>query len=599
MKNREITDQSRKVWYTGLTLFICFLCYYTLTASILPTGAGPDYPVSNDISRFVYDHLSLPVLPEDEEDLMFTPGGTTRATRPPASYLISGFIAHLSPYMDSSSFHAWRHGTGLTSALTLLVVFITLYACFQSLAYALSGAVLLGLMPQFTFIASYNNDDSAGILSASLVVMSMVFILRQGVSTKTIAIMAASCGFVLVTKFTAWLILPFAFVYTLWQARDQYRIWWKYLLIALPLIVVSGGWWVLLNMIHYGWDDPLQFGIGQDLIESHRDNAQLGLGGGYITQGASYYELLIENYKSFINISLMSFIGYLDWQRLPLGVVQYVFYGSIVVIAVVYAAVILLITVGGRLAGTKIRALTQVNPGFVSFLFAIITFQIFMYVRFNIYHDIQLQGKYVLPVVLPLVILFFCAVKSIRSFAFQGSKRNVAGIFGIILVSIAVLIHIDAYRSYIIPFYNPPAYELKVGIFQQMDLDTDRYVKKIKGMGLSITADGSWLIESNSADPRMVMTPEFCDVLGDYSLIRIELASAEDGLLQIFIDTGGADGFNIKQSLYTKYSQGDNTLMIASGIKPCKRVRIDPVVGTGNLTIRSISVAPLSIRPLW
>ena len=161
---------------------------------------------------------------------MFTPGGTTRATRPPASYLISGLLAHLSPYMESNSFHAWRHGTGLTSALTLLVVFTTLYAFFQSLAYALTGAVLLGLMPQFAFIASYNNDDSAGILSASLVIMSMVFILRQGINTRTISIMAASCGFVLMTKFTAWLVLPFAAIYTLWQARKQFNIWWKYLL---------------------------------------------------------------------------------------------------------------------------------------------------------------------------------------------------------------------------------------------------------------------------------------------------------------------------------------------------------------------------------
>ena len=64
----------------AVSLFLVFFVYYCFTSSLLPEGAGPDFAVSNDISRFIYDNSALPVLPDDAGELMFTPGGTTRAT---------------------------------------------------------------------------------------------------------------------------------------------------------------------------------------------------------------------------------------------------------------------------------------------------------------------------------------------------------------------------------------------------------------------------------------------------------------------------------------------------------------------------------------
>ena len=597
MENRKVTDQSRIALYTGLVLFLFFLSYYMLTASLLPQGAGPDYPVSNDISRFVYDNYSLPVLPEDADALMFTPGGTTRATRPPASYIISGLLAHLSPYQNTDSFLAWRHGSALTSALTLLVVFATIYIYFQSIAYALSGSILLGLLPQFTFIASYNNDDSAGILSASLVMMSMVLIHRRGVNFKSIAIMAASCGFVLLTKFTAWLVLPFAGIYTLWQARNQYQIWWKYFLLSLLLIVVFGGWWILSNVYHYGWNDPLQFGIGQSLIEAKRTKLHFG-SGGFIAQGVSYYHLLFENYNNFVTQSVKSLIGNLDWLRLPLGIYQYAFYILIIGAAILYVPVILLSAVGGGKRASQSWYPPRSDIGFSIILLTMIAFQVFMYVRFNFLHDVQMQGKYILPVMSAIMVLFFSSVNILDRISVEVRRHKndrAVGFFAPAVILAALFVHVDAYLHYVVPFYNPPDYTLKIDEFKPVELNQNRYIEKKIRLSVETTPDGAWLIESKEKDPQILMTSAFCDVVEGYSMIEIDISSSAAERFNIYIDTG--QGFNAKQHIFSAYEPGKNRLLIASGIKACKRIRIDPMNKQGRVVIKSISVAPLSITP--
>jgi hypothetical protein len=589
----------------AVSLFLVFFVYYCFTSSLLPEGAGPDFAVSNDISRFIYDNSALPVLPDDAGELMFTPGGTTRATRPPASYLISGLLAHLSPRMETSSFLAWRDGTSLTSALALVVVFVTLYLYVQSIPIAFTGAVLLGLMPQYTFIASYNNDDSAGILSASLVIMSMVLIHRFGVNRRTIATMASSFGFVLITKFTAWLVLPVAALYTLWKARDQYRTWWKYLLMSLPIIILFGGWWILFNMYHYGWDDPLQFDISQSLIEEHRTRIYVGAGG-FSGQGQGYYGLLVENYKNFVGTSYKSLVGHLDWLRLPVGVYQYALYGLLFIVAFLYLPLALGFRLFKRNAEDSDWLPSRSELLFAMVMLVMIVFQVYMYVRFNILHDIQLQGKYMLPVMSSILLLFASSMDLIRRFGSRQvatepqsvavQSRSCSGyIYGGIIIA-ALFVHVDAYLHHVVPFYSPPDYEMTLGKFEPMSLGEGKYIEGMKNLELSISVDGALRVTSTGRDPHIFLKPAICDVLEDPALIEVIIESTASDWFALYVDVG--DGFNAEQRLMAKYDTGESRLLLHSGLRGCKRVRLDPMSGDGEVTIKSVSVAPLSIDPV-
>ena len=50
---------------------------------------------------------------------------------------------------------------------------------------------------------------------------------------------------------------------------------------------------------------------------------------------------------------------------------------------------------------------------FYGILFLMTVFQIIMYIRFNLYHDVQVQGKYLLPAFFPVLILFSAALVEI------------------------------------------------------------------------------------------------------------------------------------------------------------------------------------------
>jgi hypothetical protein len=597
-------NADRRAWLFATILFLVFLLYYSVTSGLLPKGAGPDFAVTNDISRFVYEHSALPVLPEDSGELLFTPGGTTRATRPPASYLISGFLAHLSPRMETRSFLAWRDGTSLTSALALVVVFFTLYVYFRSVPYALSGAILLGLMPQYTFIASYNNDDSAGILSAFLVILSMVIIHRRGVNYRTVAIMAASCGFVLITKFTAWLILPFAGVYTLWMARHQVGIWWRYILLSLPLVLLFGGWWILFNMYHHGWNDPLQFGIGQTIIEEYRTRIYEGAGG-FSQQGQSYYSLIFGNHKNFVGESVKSLVGNLDWLKLRLGFYQYFYYTLVLLISLIYLPLALVSRLFSKHSDSKDWRADWPEIGFTGFMLAIIAFQAFMYVRFNLVHDIQIQGKYMLPVMSAVMLLFFCTFNlvakfiesrtengtdSLRPATIKRQKHVLSG-----LVVAAILVHIDAYYHYVMPFYNPPSYKLLIEGLEPVNLDQELYIEKLKSAEVLSTPAGGWYVRSFGKDPHIMMKPLFCNLAKGHALLEIELESKVRDYFVLYLDTG--QGFNALQQYGGEYDAGENRILIHMDMKDCQRVRLDPMNNEGELIIKSMALSALKVGP--
>ena len=145
----------------ALLVFFAFLVYYLATATALPYGAGPDYDAHFDGARFIYAEGRLAVLPEDASNLQFTAYGSTRALRPPLSYLVAAAAARGFSWTGIELEMLFRIGSALLCALTLGLIFSATSRYLDDRWLALGGALLVGLLPQFTFIASHLNDDSA------------------------------------------------------------------------------------------------------------------------------------------------------------------------------------------------------------------------------------------------------------------------------------------------------------------------------------------------------------------------------------------------------------------------------------------------------
>ena len=129
----------------------------------------------------------------------------------------------------------------------------------------MGGVLLIGLLPQFVFIASHLNDDSAAIFSVTFLIYCLIRLLRGPVDPTLALLTGTAIGLVLLSKFTAWVFLPIAGLMLLLFARPSAGQWLLSIMLVVVGIMLGGGWWIGFNIWHYGWNDPLLFNIGETI----------------------------------------------------------------------------------------------------------------------------------------------------------------------------------------------------------------------------------------------------------------------------------------------------------------------------------------------
>jgi hypothetical protein len=596
----------RSAGRSAFAVGIAFFAYFVTTALLLPYGAGPDYDAHFDGARFIYSEGRLAVLPDDAEKLHFTAYGSTRALRPPLPYLVSASAAQLLSWTGIELRLLFRVGSALLCALTVAIAYLTLARHFASATFGLTGALLIGLMPQFTFIASHLNDDSAAIFSVTFLIYCITRFFDRPVDPRLALLTGIAIGLVLISKFTAWLFLPFAGLAMVICARPANGRWVLALSALVIGVLVGGGWWLAFNVWHYGWDDPLLFKIGST-ISATFTKIDPGSVQSFSAEGVSFAELVFGNYKNFVDESLASAIGNLDWLRLRVGLPQYLIYTVVLTVGMLYVPFRWLVSVGRWIRG---NAITQPRRLILeTLLFLAVVFQFFVYAVYQWLQEIQVQGKYMLPTLMAVTILFFAAMDDIRrtktlrrhepKIAFGGpSGRWHIPLLPVLAVCLIIAVHADAMRRFVIPFYHPPAKMLGLGAFTLLDLGSDKLVSGIKNAELNASSDG-WRITSLNADSQIFLDPQVCELLKPSGLIEIKLISDGPGILQLF--WSGTRGFIDRigeSSTRAVFDAGENTLLMAIGVDQCRHLRLDPTnIADQTLLIRSIAIAPLVIRP--
>ncbi len=578
---------------TAGALFLLFFSYYVFTAWHLPRGAGPDSGAHYDIAKFIYENGRLAVVPEDVDRLKLTPYGSTRALRPPLSYLVSAGVAGALGESGSSTFINLRFGSGLLCALAVVLSFIGLWLLFERYWLALAGSLLFGLLPQLAFIASYTNDDSGAIFSATALVFAMILVLRKGLCWHSAIVFGLATGLVLLSKFTAWLLLPLAAGFLLpylWRCR---RFGMNYLAAVTVAVVVGGGWWILFNMYHYGIDDPVLSQVSTRLSEQRAVYQDAG-NRGYVSRGVGLSELIVDNYKNFIGETFKATVGHLDWLRIRLGWPQYALYALIFGIGFLY----LPIRLGRQWVGTSSHYDPQEAGGttwFYGVLFLMTVFQIVMYIQFNLYHDVQVQGKYLLPAFFPVLILFSAALAE----AGQGMAGRIRDsdsalkiVFGALCFAIIIGSHVHGLRAYVVPYYFQEPYVFRMSDFHYLDLTNLKFVKASQDVRLRAGPEGL-TAESLGVDPRIRLKDKLCQRLEVNSLVHVVLRAEKKGDLKIYVDEG--QGFSEASAQGRRYAPGENHLIIPMGFSRCRAIRLDPASEAGTVVIERVGLASLHI----
>lgn len=446
-----------------------------MTAQQLPLSAGPDYPLTRAAINFYMEQGRLAKMPEDEALATFSPFGDARILRPPLPYIFSALTAELSP-LDPAQHDKLklRQGSSILLALAVVMIFVSVYMVFEHwlLAFALSMTVLL--MPQMTFLGSYANDDASAIFVVCNIMASLIALAKYGVNMPRLAWLGLAIGLALISKATAWLILPFAALYYLvtiaWPGLRQgiARCLGQSLWVAI-WVIIGGGWWIIWNITNYGIDDPLARNVISALADKHSRRDVEGLGF-YATYGVNMVGLLVLDFKGFWMATYKAVVGHIDWLALPMSPIQYLFYAPAVVAFIL--GVPLVIWRGFRaLVGASVGApvLTdiasfndQIGPQKRQFgtSYAILLFlmlgalllQFFVFVWHNVYNDIQIQGKYLLPAILPFLLVALSLPMAMMK-NLMVKPAGVLNIVSMVLVLLTIAMHVHALTEVVIPFY--------------------------------------------------------------------------------------------------------------------------------------------------
>ncbi len=578
---------------TALLLLLVFCIYYAVAAWHLPRGAGPDSEAHYDVARFVYEKGRLAVLPDDAGSLLLTPYGTTRALRPPLSYLVAAGMAGLIHESGDSLFKSLRFGSALLCALAVMLTFLGLILLYERYWLALAGALLFGLLPQLAFIASYTNDDSGAIFAGTALAFSIILILRYGLTVRTSVAFGLATGLVLLSKFTAWVLLPAAAVFILPRLVQLRGRAIKLAAVLAITALIGGGWWIVFNMIHYGVDDPLLTRASRNLSQQHATIANPE-NRGYASRGIGASQLIIQNYKNFIGESFKAVVGNLDWLRLRVGWPQYLLYGLLFVMGMLYFPF--------RLIARNIRYGVKrevAEPDGATFFYLVLFFmlliQIVMYVRFNLYHDVQIQGKYLLPVLLPMLVLSMAALtatfKVVDDWILQ-PEAVLKGALGVLAFVIIIGTHVHALTAYVIPYYFQQPLNFRTSRLQYLDFSNLDFVKAARDVELSVSPSGL-LVKSMDNDPQIVLKNRYCKWLAPNSIAHIVLHAERVGHFKIYIDQG--NGFRERSVHSRRYAVGSNHLIIPFGTKRCKAIRLDPAVEAGEIVLKRVGFASMSI----
>lgn len=152
------------------------------------------------------------------------------------------------------------HVTRLTSVLFGLLAVYALWGLswetFRNRYAAVFATALVAFHPQFVFISSIINIDSAATAFATLALWIAAHTLRRDLTRRRAVLLGGIVGAGLLTKSSLLPMFPLLFLFLLWLLRFYQSRSAKFSVTALGLYTGTtfavGGWWYLKNLLLYG-----------------------------------------------------------------------------------------------------------------------------------------------------------------------------------------------------------------------------------------------------------------------------------------------------------------------------------------------------------
>ena len=394
-----------KIWEA---LFILGLfVFYFLWAYIQPFNVSPDEQMRYLIPQYIYNHGALPV--GSDPEIMNAVWGSSYGFNPIFSYIISAGMMKIAALFSQDSFvllMAARMASVLFGVGTGILALKISKKLFAKKALRWLFVVLITLWPQAVFVTSYVNTDAFAIFTTAMVIYAWLLGMESGWKYAHCVFLGISIGLCLMSYYNAYgfvlcsaalfIITNFWFRDKILPLRVRVLAFVKKTLAVCGVVFACTGWWFIRSYILYDGDM-----LGMRACDACAEQYAVpefkpSLRSTPYKNGLSLSQMLFED--QWLRLSGISFMGTFGAMSILLKKFMYVILSA--VCAVGGGGILLHIR---SAFGKNTNARQKRLRCFQWIMLISMVFPIALSIYYSYYSDFQPQGRYVLPLLIPLM----------------------------------------------------------------------------------------------------------------------------------------------------------------------------------------------------
>lgn len=408
-------------------LYILFVFTILFTWSILiPIGSGPDEKMKYDICNYLASQNRLP----HGGDPVIRNGiwGISYAFMPILSYCFSAlfmkcigmFTTNAIVIFIAARFISVLCGTGMA----VMVIKIG-HELFAKKTWRWCFIVSVTMLPQVVYLGCYLNTDSLALFSISVIIYAWIRGIKSRWNWKSVLILGVGIGICALSYYNAYgYLLTSVILYIVsWFVREERKVnwkdfWKKGIIIAVVAIVIAG-WWFVRNAVIYDGDFLGMQAESEYAEEYAMDGMKPSQLANSNNLGESLSEMLIG--RKWIKTTLMSFSGILGtFEVIALNRIYWLY-----IFTIAFALIMCLLRYGSSsFRKSRVKDKKRILLEVTFLINMMIPIMLSLY--YSYYSDFQPQGRYIMPMLIPL--MYFVTTGGCTFVDFittQGMMKNV------------------------------------------------------------------------------------------------------------------------------------------------------------------------------
>jgi len=404
MKNKQ-----KRYWLAASLFIFCAFCFYMAWAASQPYNAAPDESMRYQISQFIYHKGTLP-------------SGGDPVIRNPIWGISYGFTPILPQIIGAVFMKITSLFTKDAFALLMSVRFVsvlcntgTVFMCFKiaeklfSELYRWIFVISIAMLPQFIYIGSYVNNDALAIFSTAIIVYSWIIGLASHWSRSSCISLSLGLSLCALTYYNAF---GFILCSILLYAADRlitYRSSGKLELrrefrldtgrqagLIIALVFLLAGWWYIRNAIIYDGDFlGLRTSNHYAQLYAKDKYKPTNIYCGYNQYWTLLYMLIDQRWLQTSFESMIGIFGYFQ-----LGLKSVIYYIYLVLWGGSAVGVVSWVLNGLTVRTVKLDKTKLLLP---AVMLMAIPIPIILSIYYSYYSDFEPQGRYLLPMLIPLM----------------------------------------------------------------------------------------------------------------------------------------------------------------------------------------------------